>query len=98
MIATITNDVGSQQWQWWGQAITAKTEAAAGAHNNQPTDGSDSDRNSVCGGGSGDGGSHGSSSGDSGNGLTTAAAQMVAAATAAHEIYIKKGRKWRSWW
>jgi hypothetical protein len=40
-IATITNeDVGSQQWQWWGQATAVETEAAVGAHNNQPTNGS----------------------------------------------------------
>jgi hypothetical protein len=36
-IATIANDVGSRQWQWWGLATLAETEAAAGAHNNQPT-------------------------------------------------------------
>ena len=41
-IATIANAVGSQQWQeWWGQATAVETEAAAGAHNNQPTNGSD---------------------------------------------------------
>ncbi len=39
--ATVANDVGSQQWQWWGQATVVETEAAAGAHNNQPTNGSD---------------------------------------------------------
>ena len=39
-IATIANDVGSQQWQWWGQAMAVETEAAAGAHNSQPTNGS----------------------------------------------------------
>ena len=66
-------------------------EAPAGAHNNQPTDGSDSDRS-----GSGNGISHGNSSGDSGNGVAMAAAQTVAAATAAREIYIKKGQKRRS--
>ena len=40
-ITTITNDVGSQQWQWRGQATAMELEAAAGAHNNQPTNGSD---------------------------------------------------------
>ena len=35
-IATIANNVGSQQWQWCGQATMVETEAAAGAHNNQP--------------------------------------------------------------
>ena len=74
-----------------------ETEAAAGAHNNERTDGIDSDRNSVRGGGSSDGGIHGSGSGDSGNGAATAVAQMVAAVTAAREIYIKKGWKRRSW-
>ncbi len=39
-IATIANDVGSQQWQWLGQTTAVETEAAAGAHNNQPTNGS----------------------------------------------------------
>ncbi len=31
-IAAIANDVGSQQWQWqwWGKAMAAKTEAARG--------------------------------------------------------------------
>ena len=59
-----------------------------GAHNNQPTDGSDRDRHSICGGGSGDGGSRGSGSGDGGNDAATARVQTVAAATAAREIYI----------
>ena len=40
-IATITNDVHSQQWQLWGQATAVETEAAAGAHNNHPTNGRD---------------------------------------------------------
>jgi len=48
-----------------------------GAHNNQPTDGSESNRNSVHGGGSGNGGS-----GDGGNGTAMAAAQTVAVVTA----------------
>jgi len=39
-ITTVVNNVGSQQWQWWGQATQVETEAAAGAHNNQPTNGS----------------------------------------------------------
>ena len=47
--------------------VAAETEAAMGAHNNQPTDGSDSNRNNIRGGGSGDGGSRGSGSGDGGN-------------------------------
>jgi hypothetical protein len=55
----------------------AGTEAAAGAHNNQPTDGSDSDSNSIRGSGSGNGGSRGSGSGDSCNGAATAAVQTV---------------------
>ena len=38
--ATLTNEDGSQQWQWWGQATVVETETAAGAHNNQPTNGS----------------------------------------------------------
>jgi hypothetical protein len=46
-IAAFANDIGSQQWQWWGQATAAEIEAVAGAHNIQPTDGSDSDRNSI---------------------------------------------------
>ena len=50
------------------EETAAETEAVVGAHNNQPTDGSDSDKNSIRGGGSGDGGSHGSVRGDSGNG------------------------------
>jgi hypothetical protein len=80
-IAAVANDIGSQQWQWWGQAMASETEAAAGAHNIQPTDGSDSDRNSIRGSGSGDGG----------NGAATAAAQTMAAVTAARDIYIKRG-------
>ena len=40
-IATIANDVSSQQWQWCGQATEVETEAAAGAHNNQLPNGSD---------------------------------------------------------
>jgi hypothetical protein len=55
-INAVANDIGSQQWQWWGQAMVAETEAAAGAHTTQPTDGSDSNRNSICGGDSGNGG------------------------------------------
>jgi len=43
------NEIGSQQWQCWGQAMEAETEAAAGAHNNQPTDGSNSNRKSIRG-------------------------------------------------
>jgi hypothetical protein len=39
-IATIANDVSSQQWQWLGQATAVEIEAAAGAHNNQLTNGS----------------------------------------------------------
>jgi hypothetical protein len=31
-IATVANDVDSQQWQWWWQATAANTEAVAGAH------------------------------------------------------------------
>jgi len=96
-IATVANDIGSQKWQWWGQAMAPETEAVAGGHNNQPTDGSDSNRNCVFGGGSGDGGSRGSSSGNGGNCAATAGLQTVAAATAAREIYIKKGWKRRSW-
>ena len=76
-INAVANDIGSQQWQWWGQAMVAETEAAAGAHTTQPTDGSDSNRNSIRGGDSGNGGSRGSGSGDSGNGAATAAAQTV---------------------
>jgi hypothetical protein len=55
--------------------MAAKTEAAAGAHNNKPTDGSDSDINSIRGGGSGDDGSPGRGSGDGGNYAATATAQ-----------------------
>jgi hypothetical protein len=40
-IATVANDVGSQQWQCWGQATVVETEAVVGVHNNQPTNGSD---------------------------------------------------------
>ncbi len=36
-VVTSGNDVSSQQRQWWGQATAAETEAAAGAHSNQPT-------------------------------------------------------------
>jgi len=53
----------------------AETEAAAGAHNNQPTDGSDSDTDIVCGGGSGNGGSRGSGSGSGSNCAAKAAEQ-----------------------
>jgi len=52
--------------------MVAETEAATGACNNQPTDGSSSssncDRNGICGSSSSDGGSCGSGSGNSGNG------------------------------
>jgi hypothetical protein len=58
----------SQQWQWRGQAMAAETEAAVGVHNNQPTNDSNSSRNSICGGSSSNGGSRGSGSGDGGNG------------------------------
>ena len=61
----------------------AETEAAAGAHNNQPTDGSDSDTDIVRGGGSGNGGSGGSGSGNGSNCAAKVAEQM--------------GQKWRSW-
>ena len=75
----ILHSIHRLRTKWWGQATAAETEAAAGVHKNQPTDGSD--RNSIRGGGSGDGGSRGSGSGNIGNG----------AATAAREIYIKRG-------
>ena len=63
-IAAVANDVGSQQWQCWRQATVAETEAA-GAHNNQQTDGSNghSNRNGGRGGGSRDGRSRGSGKG-----------------------------------
>jgi hypothetical protein len=77
----ILHSIHRLRTKWWGQATAAETEAAAGVHKNQPTDRSDSDRNSIRGGGSGDGGSRGSVSGNIGNG----------AATAAREIYIKRG-------
>ena len=32
--------LGSQQWQWWGLAMAAETEAVVGAHKNLPTNGS----------------------------------------------------------
>jgi hypothetical protein len=70
------------------------TEAAEGANNNQPRDGSDSDRNGVHGGRSGYGGSHGSGNGDGGNG----GGADGCVATAVREIYIRKGWKQRSWW
>ena len=85
----MTSAAISKQWQRWGQATAAETEAAVGAHNNQPKGGSDSDRNSIHGGGSGnggDGGSCDSGSGDDGNGAATAVAQPVAVATVACEI------------
>jgi hypothetical protein len=40
--------------------MAVEIEAAAGAHNNQPSNGSGSGRNGVCCGGSGKGGSRGS--------------------------------------
>jgi len=55
-------DVGSQQWQWWGQATAAKKDAVMETHINQPTDGSDSCKNGIRGSGSGNGGVCGSSS------------------------------------
>ena len=64
----VCKGVGSQQQQLWGQGLAAETEAGTGAHNNQPTIGSDSIRNGVRGGGSGNGGSRGSGSGDGGSG------------------------------
>jgi hypothetical protein len=70
-IAAVANDVGSQQWQWWGQTTVAETEAAAGHTAINQQTGVDSGRNGVRGvrgGGSGDGGSRGSGSGDGGNG------------------------------
>jgi hypothetical protein len=50
--------------------MAVETEAAAGAHNNQPKIGSEryGGRNTICGGSSGDSGSRGSGSGDGGNG------------------------------
>ena len=55
--------------------MVAETEAAAGAHNNQPTDGSDSNTDSVRGGGSGNGGSRDSGSGNGSNCVAKAAEQ-----------------------
>jgi hypothetical protein len=91
-IATIANDVGSQQWQWWGQAMVVETEAASGAHNNQPTNGSDMTAEmalfavaAVV-----------SAAAVAAEVATaamsaTVAMQTVAAATAVREIYIKRG-------
>jgi hypothetical protein len=61
---TSDNNVDSQQRQWQEQATAVETEAAAGSHNNQPTDGSNSSRNGARSGGSSNGSSCGSSSGD----------------------------------
>ncbi len=63
-IATVADDVGSQQCQWWGQATAMETEAAVGAHNNQPTNEKNGSRNGVRGGCSG----NGSNGGNGGNG------------------------------
>ncbi len=69
----------------------AETEAAAGAHNNQPTDGIDSDRKVVC----GDGNSNGAAVAVA---VVTVAMAAVQSADGdsddrAREIYIKWGRK-----
>jgi hypothetical protein len=87
-IATVSNAVGSQQWQWWGQATAVETEAAAGAHNNKPTNISDMASETAF----------VTAAVATAAMAATAAVQTAAVAMAAHEIYIKKGWKRRSWW
>ena len=99
-VATVANDIGSQQWQWWGQATAVETEAAVGAHNNQPTNGSDMVAEMAFAAVAAATAAAVAAAVVKLAMAATAVAQMAAAATAAHEIYIKKGRKrmsWRRW-
>jgi hypothetical protein len=104
-IATIDNDFGSLQWQWWEQVTTVETEAAEGAHNNQPTNGSDMAAETAF------AAAAAATTAAVAAAVATAAmvatvamvataatamAQTVAGSTGVREIYIKKGRKRRS--
>ncbi len=76
--------------------MAAETEAVAGAHNNQSTDGSNSDKNGVLLAAAAATAAVATAAMVA---MTaTAAAQTVAAVMAAREIYIKKWPKQRSWW
>jgi hypothetical protein len=92
-ITTITNDIGSQQWQWWGQARAVETDAAVGAHNNQPTNGSNMAAETAF------AAAEAATAAAVAAAVATAAtaamaeAQTAAVANTAREIYIKKGRK-----
>jgi hypothetical protein len=95
-IATVANDVGSQQWQRWEQAMVVETEAAAGAHINQPTNGSNMAAETVFAVAAAATVAAVAAAEAMAAMAATAAPQTAAAATAACEIYVKKGRKWRS--
>jgi hypothetical protein len=98
-IATVTNDIGSQQWQWWGQAMVVETEAVVGVHNNQPTNGSDMVAEiAFAAAAAGTAAAMAAAVATAAMAAMVAmaamaAAQTVAAAMVASEIYINKGRK-----
>ena len=98
-IATVTNDIGSQQWQWWGQATVVETEAVVGVHNNQPTNGSDMVAEiAFAAAAAGTAAAMAAAVATAAMAAMVAmaamaAAQTVAAAMVASEIYINKGRK-----
>jgi len=96
-IATVTNDFGSQLWQWWGQATVVETEAAAVAHNNQPTKGSDMSAEMAFTLAAAATATAVAAAVATVAMVATVAAQMAAAETGLCEIYIKNGQKWRSW-
>ena len=81
--------------------MAAETEGVAGAHNNQPTDGSNSDKNGVllaAAAATAAAVAAAVATAAMAAMTATAAAQTVAAVMAASEIYIKKWLKQRSWW
>ena len=96
-IATIVNDVGGHQWQWWGQAMAVETEAAAGAHNNQPTNGNNMAAETAFTAAAAATAAAVAVAVATAAMAATAAEQTAAVVMAALEIYIKKGRKRRSW-
>ena len=88
-IATIANAVGSQQWKWWGKATAVET------HNNQPTNGSDMAAETAFTAAAAATAAAVAAAVATAAMAFTAAVQTATVATAAREIYIKKGRKRR---
>jgi hypothetical protein len=78
-LATVANDVGSQQWQWWGQATSVENRGRGGGtkqstnkrqqhgcRNGVRSGGSGNRGSGSCGSGSRGRGSHGSGNGSNG--------------------------------